>query len=150
MLGMGLRLISVLFFRSLHFVRFPNSTFRFFFNSFRSRSVLSEKFGRKLAAFCIAPRNDLISFVFSGGFNFNMASFSSFGFIPFSSISWPNRFCFMKNSDFFLLARHSAFSSLFRTSNSFVSWSCLFPRFTIIMSSSRAGVQYPSVRSIFS
>ena len=37
-----------------------------------------------------------------------------------------------------------------RTSNSFFSCSCLFPRVTTMMSSSHAGVVYSNVRSIFS
>ena len=78
------------------------------------------------------------------------STFSSFGFIPFSSISCPSHLvCFRKNSDFLLLARYPAFSSLDRTSNSFFSCCCLFPRVTTMMSSSHAGVLYSNVRLIF-
>ena len=78
------------------------------------------------------------------------STFSSF-LIPFSSISCPSHFVrFMKISDFLLLALYPVVSSLFKMSNNFCSWSCLFPRVTAIMSSSQAGVQFSSVRSIFS
>ena len=124
----------------------------FFLSNFLSLSVFSESFGRNFAKYCNAPRNDFSSFVLFGDFSFCMAStFSSFGFIPFSSISYPSHLvCFRKNSDFLLLARYPAFSSLDRTSNSFFSCSCLFPRVTTMMSSSHAGVLYSNVRSIFS
>ena len=123
----------------------------FFFNNFLSLSVFSDSFGRTFARYCIAPRNDFNSFVLFGDFNFCIAStFSSFGFIPFSSISCPSHFvCFKKNSDFLLLARYPVFSSLDSTSNNFFSCSCLFPRVNTIMSSSHAGVLYSNVRSIF-
>ena len=147
---MDLRLTSVLL-KSV-FCSGPHIHGSFFFNSFLSRSICSKSFGRNFAIYCIAPRNDFRSFVFSGGFNLSLAStFSSFGFIPFSFISCPSHFVsFKKNSDFFLLARNPAFSNLSRTLNSFFSWSCLLPRVTMIMSSNHAGVQYSSVRSIFS
>ena len=121
----------------------------FFLSSFLDRS---EKFRRNFAMYSMAPRNDFRSFVFSSAFNFSMAStFSSFGLIPFSSISCPSHFVrFMKNSDFLLLAQYPDFSSFFRISNNFFPWSCLFPRVTTIMSSSQAVVKYSSVRSFFS
>ena len=81
------------FFRNLFVVLLPISMAHFFLNSVFSRSVRSESFGRNFATFCIAPRNDFNSFVFSGGFNRSIAStFSSFDLIPFSSISCPSHF----------------------------------------------------------
>ena len=75
---------------------------RFFFQQFSQSVCLFRNFGRIFAIYCIAPRNDFRSFVFSGGFSFSIAStFSSFGFIPFSFISCSSHFVsFMKNSDF--------------------------------------------------
>ena len=77
-----------------------------FFNNFLSLSIFSEGFNRSFARFCIAPRNAFNSFVLFGGFNFSIVStFHSFGFIPFSSLSCPSHsVCFIKNSDFLLLA----------------------------------------------
>ena len=76
----------------------------FFFNSFLSRSVFSDTFGRTFASYCIAPRIDFNSFVLFGDFNFRIAStFSSFGFIPFSSISCPSHFVRFKKNSFFYL-----------------------------------------------
>ena len=102
--------------------------------------------------YCIAPRNDFSSFVFSGGFSFYIAStFSSFGFIPSPSVSCPGHFVlFMKNSDCFILIRYPAFFSLFSTSKIFFSCSFLSPRNTSIITSNHAGVQYFIVRSMFS
>ena len=99
----------------------------------------------------MAPKNDLVSFDFSVGFNSKIAStFSSCDVIPFSSISCPSYFVsFKKNSGFVLNARYPAFSSLSRTSKSFFSCSCLFPRATTVVSSNHAGVQYSNVLSIF-
>ena len=100
--GMDLQLAFVSFSQSLSVV-FLYIQGSFFFNILRNRSVCSENFCRSFAIYCIAPRNEFISFVCAGGFNFSMAStFSSFGLIPFSPISCPNHFIrFMKNSDFF-------------------------------------------------
>ena len=139
---MDFRLILALFSQNLSVVLFPKPMVHFFQEY--SRFVCSESFGKNFAMYCIAPRNDFSSFLSSDGFSFNMASLlSSFGLIPFSSISCPSHlFRFKKNSNFLLLALYLAFSSLFKMSNSFFSSSCLFSRVTTILSSSQAGVQY--------
>ena len=106
---MVLWLTSVLLFRDLFVVLLPKSMVHFF-SSFLSRSVRAEIFRRDLAMFCIALRNEFSSFVFSDGFNCNIAStFSSFGLIPFSSSSCPSHFVWlMKNLDTLILARYLA------------------------------------------
>ena len=95
---------------------FSPSPWFIIFRSFLNRSDCSENFGGNFPMYCIAPRNDFSSFVFSVGFSFNMASsFSSFGLIPFSSISCPSHFVqFIKNSDFLLLALYPTFSSVYK------------------------------------
>ena len=71
----------------------------------------SDSFGRIFSKYCIVQRNNFNSFVLFGDFSFNIAStFSSIGFIPFSSISCPSHFvCFIQNFDFRLLARYRVF-----------------------------------------
>ena len=99
---------------------------------------------------CTVSPRDLISVYCSNNFNFSIASnVSSFNSVPISSNSCLSHFVwFMKVSHFFA-SSVSYFSSLFKTSNSFFTCSCLFSRVTTIMSS-KHGVQNQSVRSICS
>ena len=150
--SMDLQLTSVLFSRNIFLVVLPISMVHFSLIVF-SVGLSVTKVSVEILPNLVSPRGMIsVFFVFFGGFKFSIAStFSSIGLIPFSFISCPSHFVwFKKNSDFLLLARYPAFSSLFNISNSFLSWSCLLPRVTTIMSSSHAGVLYSSVWSIFS
>ena len=131
---------------------FPQFHVESVFKNLRRLSVLSDSLGSNFARYRSAPRNDFSCFWLSGCFNSSIAfTFSLFGLIPVSSISWPSHLVlFKKNSDFLSLARYPAFFNFPNISNNLFSCSFWSPRVTTIMSSSYAGVEYTSVRSIFS
>ena len=147
------------------FVRFkstscfgPNFQGLFFLSNFLSGSVYSEYFGKNLAMYCVAPRNDFNFFVFFSGFNYIISSnFSSFGFILSPSISCQSHFVlFMKSSDFFLLARYPIFPSLISTSKFFLVFFFCLPGLLLLYRSTMpmyntlmSGQFFPGISSVY-
>ena len=85
-------------------------------------SVCADKLSIYLDRYWMAPRNDLSSFSLFGCFRFFIAiNLSCNGLIPFGSILWPiQSISVLKNSDLVSLNLYPAFSSLVKTSTSFL------------------------------
>ena len=93
-----------------------------FFNSYRMGTVFFNNFGMCLAKYCTDPKNDRISFMFWGDFDFRMASvLARGGFISFFVILYPSHSASgLRNFDFSLLALYPAFSNFLKTSPTFI------------------------------